>query len=304
MNKLRLTVAAAALALGATPAILSAQQQMTEQQAQAIAKSLRPQHGKIVLPEANASLNLGEAYDFYGPADAKQILTSLWGNPAQMSADVLGLVIPAGKSPLSDTWGAVITFDKSGYVSDDDAAEVDFNELLGQMRESEAASNPERKAQGFPETHLVGWAEQPRYDKASHSVIWARDVKFSNMSVDTLNYDVRTLGRHGVLSVNLVSTMPQLAGVKAAAATFAGHAAFNPGSRYEDFDASMDKKAEYGIGGLIAAGVGVAAAKKLGLLAILLKFLKPIAIGVVAAIAVLRKKIASLFGGGHDPLEG
>jgi uncharacterized membrane-anchored protein len=305
MRMLKATGLALALVLASVPASLTAQPaSITEQQATSIVRAMKPQRGKVALPEAQATLDLGQSYDFYGPADARTILVQIWGNPPSAGEGVLGLVLPAGKSPLSDSWGAVVTFEKSGYVSDSDAAEIDYTELLSQMREGEATINAERTAAGYPSINLAGWAEQPNYDKASHSVVWAQDLTFSGQTVHSLNYDVRTLGRNGVLSLNLISQMPRLAEVKAAARDFATHASFNPGARYADFNPDTDETAEYGIGGLIAAGVGVAAAKKLGLLAILLKFLKPILIGVVALGAVFRGKIAGLFGRNKDPLEG
>lgn len=262
----------------------------------AAAKSLQPRHGKIAIAEAHATLDLGDAYDFYGPEDARKILVDIWGNPSQSADRVLGMVMPAGASPLSDAWGAVVTYEETGFVSDDDAGKVDYAELLTQMREGEDENNEKRKAAGYPAMHLAGWAEQPTYDAGTHSVVWAQDIAVGDAASHTLNYDVRTLGRRGVLSLNLVSSMDQLSDVRQAATAFADHAAFDQGARYQDYDSSTDKTAEYGIGGLIAAGVGVAAAKKLGILAILLKFLKPIAIAAIAAFAVLRNKIAGLFG--------
>jgi uncharacterized membrane-anchored protein len=305
MRMLKATGLALALVLASVPASITAQPaSITEQQATTMVRAMKPQRGKVALPEAEATLDLGQSYDFYGPADARTILVQIWGNPPSAAEGVLGVVMPAGKSPLSDSWGAVVTFEKSGYVSDSDAAEIDYTELLGQMREGEATNNAERTAAGYPAMHLAGWAEQPNYDKANHSVVWAQDLSFTGQTVHSLNYDVRSLGRNGVLSLNLISQMPRLAEVKAAARDFATHASFNPGARYADFNPDTDEAAEYGIGGLVAAGVGVAAAKKLGLLAILLKFLKPILIGVVALGAVFRGKIAGLFGRNKDPLEG
>ena len=297
---------ALALALTVATAPLAAQNAAppSEQQLAATAKSLKPQHGRIPLPEARATLDLGNAYDFYSPEDARTILVDLWGNPPASAEGVLGMVMQAGKSPLEDNWGAVITYDPSGYVADDDAASVDYAELLEQMRSDESAVNERRKGEGYPALHLTGWAEQPNYDKADHSVVWAQEIEFEGSPVHTLNYDVRSLGRGGVLSLNLISGMNHLAEVKAAAHEFAGHASFDPGARYADFDPSLDKKAEYGIGGLVAAGVGVAVAKKLGIFAILLKFLKPLLIAVVAGFAVLKNKIMGLFGRNKDPLEG
>lgn len=304
MKFTRIVAPFAALVLVATPLPLAAQGHSIPPEIVTLVKSLKPQHGKVAIPAAKASLDLGSAYDFYSPEDAKKILVNIWGNPPEAAAGTLGLVMPAGASPLSDSWGAVVTFEDTGHVADDDAAEVDYGEIMNQMREGEAEVNQKRKEGGYPAIHLEGWAEQPHYDKASHSVVWARDLSFAGQKDHSLNYDVRTLGRNGVLSLNLVSSLQQLPSIRGAAQSFTTHAAFDPGSRYEDFDPSLDRKAEYGIGGLVAAGVGVAVAKKLGFLAILLKFLKPIAIAVVAAFAVLRKKVASLFGRDKDPLEG
>lgn len=246
--------------------------------------SLQPVSGKVGLPEARATLDLGEDYIFYGKDDAAKILVNLWGNPPEAAEGVLGLVMPKGSSPASDAWGAVVTFEESGYVSDEDAATTDYDELLTAMQEGTNEANAARAEAGYPTIALVGWAERPAYDKATHSVVWAQNLRFSDGVTNTLNYDVRTLGRYGVLSLNLVSTMDKLGEVRVAAKQFAAHASFDSGARYGDFDPATDASAEYGIAGLIAAGAGVAAAKKLGLLGtigvFLVKFLKPILVGV------------------------
>lgn len=302
MRKVAIAAAVAALAWASVPGAAEAPPVPAE--LVAVVKALKPQHGKIAIPAAKATLDLGETYDFYGAADAATILTQVWGNPPELAQGVLGLVMPAGKSPLTDAWGAVVTYEDTGFVSDSDADETDYNALLEQMRSGEAERNAERKSGGYAATHLVGWAEPPHYDKTAHSIVWARDIQFEGSDADTLNYDVRTLGRSGVLSLNLVSVMPNLPEVKLAAADFARHASFDSGARYADYDSSSDRTAEFGVGGLVAAGVGVAVAKKLGILALLLKFIKPILIGLVVAFGAFRGKIAALFRRKEDPLEG
>lgn len=302
MHKVKMAVAALALGLVVTP--LAAEQASGEGDIAGLVKSLKPQHGKVSLPEARATLDLGTDYDFYGPEDARTILVTIWGNPPQSAEGVLGLVMQAGKSPLDDNWGAVVSYEASGYVSDEDAASADYGELLKQMQASEAEVNQQRQAEGYTPIHLTGWAEPPSYDSKTHSIVWAQELEFADSKVHSLNYDVRTLGRGGVLSVNLISSMPHLTEVKAVAHEFAGHASFDPGARYADFDPDLDKQAEYGIGGLVAAGVGVAAAKKLGLLAVLAKFLKPLLVGAVVLFGALRNRIMGLFGRSRDDLEG
>ena len=246
--------------------------------------SLKPVTGKVGLPEARASLDLGEEYVFYGKEDAAKILVDLWGNPPQAAEGVLGLVMPKGSTPASDAWGAVVTFEETGYISDEDAATTDYDDLLAQMQEGTNEANTARTEAGYPAITLVGWAERPAYDKATHSVVWAQNLRFSDSDTNGLNYDVRTLGRYGVLSLNFISSMDKLGEIRGAAGQFAQHASFDAGARYGDFDPATDKAADYGIGGLIAAGAGVAVAKKLGLFGtigvFLVKFLKPILVGV------------------------
>lgn len=295
-----LTLAVVPGANGAPPPPVAA----SAQSVKALASKLSPRQGKIALPEAKATLDLGTAYDFYGPADARTILVDIWGNPPGEADKVLGLVMLHGKSPLQEAWAAVITYEPTGYVADDDAASADYAQIMKDMQGGEFELNAQRQLQGYPAIHIVGWAEQPNYDKTTHSVIWARDLNFSDTPTHSLNYDVRTLGRYGVLSLNLISTMPHLAEVKAAAHEFAKHASFDPGARYEDFNESTDNVADYGVGGLVAAGVGVAVAKKAGFFAILLKFIKPLLIGIALLFAGLRNRIMGLFGRKTDDLEG
>lgn len=263
-------------------------------------ENLKPVSGRVAIPEARTTLDLGETYDFYASAEAQTILVDLWGNPPEAVSNVLGLVMLKGASPFSDAWGAVVTFEETGYVSDDDAATTDYDQLLSDLQEGTSAENETRREQGYPEIQLVGWAESPQYSSATHTVIWAQNLSFSNADVNTLNYDVRILGRYGVLSLNLVSSMDKLDEVRGAAQAFAAHASFDDGARYKDFDPATDAKADYGIAGLIAAGAGAAAAKKLGLFGaigvFIVKFIKPILIGVALFGAGLFQAIKSRFG--------
>lgn len=266
----------------------------------AFTKSLHPQTGNVTVPGADAVLHLGSKYYFLGPEEAKRVLVDVWGNPPDAASDTLGLVMPAGSTVFDNVWGAVITFKDSGYVTDDDATSADYDKVLTDMRSGEEENNAERTKAGYKAMHLVGWAQPPSYDKANHSLIWARDLKFDGSPIDTLNYDVRVLGRKGVLSMNMIWDMPHLDEVRTAASDFGKVATFNSGLTYGDFDASTDKAAGYGLAGLVAGGVAVAAAKKLGLLAILLPFLKKGFILILVAFAAAWRWIKGRFGGRGD----
>jgi uncharacterized membrane-anchored protein len=91
--------------------------------------------------------------------------------------------------------------------------------------------------------------------------------------------------------------MAALADVNAVSAKVRQLAAYDPGSRYADVDKKNDKMAAYGVAGLIAAGVGVAAVKKLGLLGLLLVFGKKAFILIAAAAAGIGARFKSFFGG-------
>jgi uncharacterized membrane-anchored protein len=267
--------------------------------------SVPRQTGVIQLPGAGAQLDLGSSYEFISAGDAKRILTEVWGNPPDNAEGVLGLIEPKGGDPrAAATWGAVVTFVDTGYVPDKDAKSTDYDKLLSQMREGEADDNADRKKRGLDTMHLVGWAQSPTYDAQKHLLIWATAFDVST-GEHTLNYDIRVLGRKGVLSVNVLAPVSSLADINAAAASIGGTVQFQPGQRYADYNSSTDKTAAFGIGGLIAAGAGAAVAQKLGLFGLILAFAKKgiviVLAGFAATAARFRKTFARLFGGRAKP---
>ncbi len=267
------------------------------------------QTGQIDLGAAKAKLNLGQGYYFLGPDESRRVLTELWRNPPGAADGVMGMIFPKNSSPLDEgVWAAVVTYEDAGYVSDADAAKIDPPKLLDQLREGEEQENQQRKKDGYDAVHLAGWAESPSYDPASHSAVWARDIVFADRPAHTLNYGIRILGRHGVLSLDIIAPLASLPQVKQVSAQVRQLAAYDPGSRYADVDKAHDKMAAYGVAGLIAAGVGVAVVKKLGFLAIVLLFAKKAIIVIAAAAAGLFAKfrgvLAKVFGKKTPPPTG
>ena len=155
------------------------------------------------------------------------------------------------------------------------------------MKEAAAERSKQLAERGLETQQLVGWAQPPTYDPVRKSMVWATDLRFSRASADTLNYDVRLLGRHGVISLNMVAGMKDLATVRTAAASFAQAVSFESGERYADYNPATDSKAEYGLAGLVAAGAGAAAAKKLGLLGIIAAFGKKFIVLIGVAFAAI-----------------
>ncbi|MEQ9505426.1 MAG: DUF2167 domain-containing protein [Hyphomonas sp.] len=264
-----------------------------------ILANITPEHGAITLAKAPATLMVSDAFDFYGVADTRTILEDLWNNPPD--ENVLGMIFPAGLSPVDAPWGALFTYEETGYVTDDDAASTDYAELLSQMQTNTRDYNQERVKLGYEEVELVGWAVPPSYDAATHRLIWAKDLLFASAEgAHTLNYDMRLLGRHGVLSVNLIGSMDALADVRAAGPDVLALASFNPGATYADY-VKGDKTAGYGVAALIAGGAGAAVLKKAGLLAVVLAFLKKGLVFIPIVLIGLWRMVRGLFGGGAKP---
>lgn len=257
-------------------------------------QSLDYKDGKIALGAGDVKLNVPSTFYYLSPEDTKHVLVDAWGNPPSVAEGVLGMILRADKTPLDDAWGAIIQFNEDGYVSDEDAADIDYDELLKGMQEATEANNQERVKQGFAEIHLVGWASPPYYNAAEHKLHWAKELEFSDTPKQhTLNYDVRALGRKAVLSMNFVADMQQMGEIRNAIPTVMAMPEFNVGSRYEDFVPGADKVAAYGLGGLIA---GKALAKT-GFFVIALVILKKAWIFIVLGLGVAVRFIWRLFGG-------
>jgi uncharacterized membrane-anchored protein len=258
------------------------------QSAEQFVASLDFKQGKIALPGSIATLDLPPTFRYLSPADAERVLVQGWGNPPGLAT--LGMIVPAKVSPVSrDGWGVIVTYDKDGHVKDDDADSIKYDELLKDMQEGTLANNAKRKEQGYPAMTLVGWADAPHYDRASHKLYWAKVLRTDGDVLDGLNYNIRVLGREGVLVLNAVAGIDQLATIKTEMQQVTAFTNFTDGNRYADFDSKTDKVAEYGIAALVAGGV----AAKLGLFgklfALILAFKKLIVLAVIAVGAAFSR---------------
>lgn len=257
---------------------------------------VKPQEGSVTLPNGVARFDLPQGYRFLNATDAKKVIVDLWGNPPSNAADVLGMVLPAGEQlDNASSWAAVVTYEADGYVSDHDADEIKYDDLLKQLKESNVEANVERKAAGYPEMVLKDWAITPHYDKERKALHWAKELD-SGDGVNTLNYDLRILGRKGVLSLNGVASIDRLKDVEAAAPELLKIVQFQPGYRYEEFNEKTDKKSEYSLaslvlGGAVAAKVAAKVGLFKGLWLAILAGKKFVVIGAIAAAGLVKKWI-------------
>lgn len=246
--------------------------------------------GTVTLINGKVNIDIPEGYMFLDAQDAEIVLHDLWGNPP--STDTKGMLVPQCGVLGDSSFAITIEYSDEGHISDVDAQTIDYAELLEEMQSSTLDANKNRVAQGYEKIEIVGWASAPYYDNVAKKLYWAKEAKFGDAEENTLNYEVRVLGREGTLDLTFVAAMSQLPIVNRDIDKILASANFNQGDTYADYNESTDKTAEYGIAGLVAGGVLMKAAK----VGVFAKFWKFILVGVAAVVAAVKK----FFKGGSD----
>ena len=251
-----------------------------------LAEGLHYKQGEITLKSGLAKMNVPAEFRYLDDADTETVLTKMWGNPPT-GERTLGMLVPANIGPdQAECLGIIITYEEEGYVKDDDAAKINYDDLLKQMKESVAEGSKEREKQGYPSIALIGWAAPPRYDSVEKKMYWAKELQFGDSPERTLNYNIRILGRRGYLVLNAVGTMDQLSAVEKLAPSVLASVNFQDGHRYADFSPKTDKIATYGLAGLVAGGVLAKAG-----------FFKLLWVGILAFKKLIIVGFAALAGG-------
>ncbi|MDP2306880.1 MAG: DUF2167 domain-containing protein [Pseudomonadota bacterium] len=268
--------AAEAEAVGLPPELV----QMMEFEA-----SLTYERGDVVLGGGKAVLHVPESFGYLDAAETDKVL-QVWGNPPD--PNTWGMLVPTDASIFAEeSWVVVVSYTDDGHINDDDAAEIDFAELLGEMQAGAEEESKARVQAGLTGVRITGWAEPPHYDPASHKIYWAKELDFGEEG-HTLNYAIRALGRSGVLEFNAVASAAQLATIKAPMEQVMGFAEFTEGNRYQDFDESVDRVAEYGIAALVAGGVAAKTGLFKGIFLMLLAGKKFVVIAAIAAVSGIK----------------
>jgi uncharacterized membrane-anchored protein len=227
-----------------------------------------------------ATLDLPADFTFIPNPEATNIMRAM-GN--QVSEGFDGLIMPKA----GDTWWFItVNYSDSGYIKDDEAKDWKTDEMLQSMKDNAVQVNEERVKRHLPEVEVAGWVQTPMYYNDNHEVIWSVATKAKGVSDEQgqgVNYNTLVLGRHGYISMNLITALSSVESLKPTSKILIDQLHFVEGKRYSDVNFDTDKIAEYGLAALIT---GVAA-KKLGLIALITVFL-----------AKFAKVIAlSLFGG-------
>ena len=168
----------------------------------------------VLLDQAKFKLPAGRV--FIGQPQATALLNAM-GNPGKDSR-LQGLVFPKDDA----NWFVTVRYEAAGYVKDDDAKDWNADELLQSYKDGTEASNEERAKMNVPALEILGWAEKPHYDSATHRLVWAmssREKGASDQAEQGVNYNTYALGRDGYFSLNLVTGLSQLEGYKGEAKT-------------------------------------------------------------------------------------
>ena len=249
-----------------------------------IEQSLIYKTGIIELESGNATITVPKGFRYLDKEQSIYVLTELWQNPADSS--ILGMLVPENRGVLElKSWVFTISFDEMGYVKDDDAEDIDYDDLLKEQQKEFNEENPERIKQGFLPIKFVGWASSPYYDKNKKILHWAKELQFGKDSSNTLNYNLRVLGRKGVFMLNAVASMSELSEVKTNIDKVIGSVEFKEGHKYSDFVPDVDNVAAWTIGGLVAGKI----LTKVGFFVLLAKFWKLIALAIAGAFGGIFK---------------
>lgn len=221
-----------------------------------------------------AEINVPASYHFASSDDTKRLMELFGNRPTERE---LGYIAPAG-----DQWFMVFEFDEAGYIKDDEKNSLDADKILQGFKDGDKEANKWRREQNLPELEVIGWHKKPAYDPVTNNLEWA--TLYQSQGKKGINYNIRYLGRKGVMEVVIVADEKNLDKVVASAKKILTSYSFVTGNKYSEFR-DGDKIAEYGLAALVGGGA-LAVAAKSGLLQ---KFWKFIVIAVVGAGAFIKK---------------
>ena len=261
--------------------------ELTEEQIAAIlSDSIHGEKGNINHPGQHFGINVPEGYVYLNKEKADRLLVDYWENPAD--DQILGVLLSDTVNIYAEAEIAyIIYYMDSGYVSDKDAKDIDYDDLLVELKKDTKIAS-DNLPEGYTKYELIDWAVAPKYDAEKKTLVWAKHLRFGG-EFETLNYDIRILGKQGIVMMQAVANMEDCAKVVADEDLIVSSVKFDSGYTYADFNPATDHMAEWTIGGLIAGKVLAKAGlfAKLGLF--LAKFWKIIAVAVIAVGAPLLK---------------
>lgn len=249
-----------------------------------LADSVKGKKGVIHFPKERFEIRTPDGFVYLDKEQSNHLLTDYWNN--RSDSDLLGVLLPDTVDIyIKADIAYVIYYDAAGYVSDKDADEIDYNNLLDRLKNF----TKEQNIKEGTDWQLIGWADQPFYDKNRKALHWAKHLHSDKEKNDWMNYDLRVLGKDGFVVIQAVCGMDFHANIKQQVSSIIDSVFFDQGYTYEDFNPDHDHFAEWTLGGLIAGKVLAKAGILAKLSVFFIKFWKLIIVGVVTVLTAIFK---------------
>jgi uncharacterized membrane-anchored protein len=223
-----------------------------------------------------STLKLDPSVVYLNDADTQKMQEKIEGSASKKE---IGSLFPAD---AKQGWYVLFEYDDSGFIKDDEKKSLDADAILASYTKGTEENNKKRS----PENQLfvTGWDVKPFYEEKTHNLSWSMLAKDAQGNA-LVNYNVRTLTRHGYISAILVSDPGHLQeDKKVLTELILPNLTIKDGQKYENFDATKDKVSKLGLSALIMGGVGLAVAKKVGLIAVILLFIKKAWVVIAALV--------------------
>lgn len=200
---------------------------------------LEYKYGFIDICDNKAVLKLSEGYRYLEGNNAKNVLEIVWG--MQSSKQMAGLILPPGIGPFSqDAWGFVVSFDESGHIQDTDSITLNKDILISKLRLDQETENKERQDKGHQTIQIVDWEMAPMYHIKSHTLSWALEYDFSNEIQHIVIFNIKKLGRTGILTLNAIIGKNVYESSRNSLIDALSFSEFNKDYKYDDFDKNGD----------------------------------------------------------------
>ncbi len=227
-----------------------------------------------------AELDLPYGYFFTGREGSMALMES-YGNP--VSGTELGYI-----ESNDAKWFVLFEFEDIGYVDDSEKDDIDADALFESFVAGSIESNKIREQNGWNTLEITGWYQKPFYDTETNNLEWAIQGISSDSSL-FLNYNVRLLGRAGVMRVTLVIDPERLDYELPVFKDLLRKFQYKTGNTYAEYQEG-DKLYEYGLTALIGGGAAAVAAKT-GVF----KWLWKVILAALAGFGAVFKKIKKFF---------